>query len=34
MKKNLKKGVLVKEAEYWANVRKAAKKNTGRICHK
>ena len=34
MKKDLRKNVLVKEAEYWARVRKAAKKNTGRICHK
>lgn len=34
MKKNLRKGVLIKEAEYWTKVRKAAKKDTGRICHK
>ena len=34
MKKNLRKAVLIKEAEYWAKIRKAAKKGAGRICHK
>jgi len=34
MKKRPSKGVLIKEAEYWAKVRKAAKKNGGRTCHK
>ena len=34
MKKELRKTVLVKEAEYWARIRKAAKKGAGRTCHK
>lgn len=34
MKKNPNRAVLAKEAEYWAKVRKAAKKNMGRVCHK
>jgi|GEM_PF-1336359 hypothetical protein len=34
MKKNVSKDVLAREAEYWTRVRRAAKKNNGRICHK
>ena len=34
MKKNLSRDVLAREAEYWIKVRRAAKKNTGGICHK
>lgn len=34
MKKNLRKDVLAKEAQYWTKVRQAAKKNMGRVCHK
>jgi len=34
MKKNPKKEVLAKEAEYWTKVRQAAKKGVGRNCHK
>lgn len=34
MKKKPSRGVLIREAEFWTKVRKAAKKNAGRICHK
>lgn len=34
MKRSMRKTVLVKEAEYWAKIRKAAKKGGARTCHK
>ena len=34
MKKTVSGKALVKEAAFWANVRKAAVENPGKICHK
>ncbi len=34
MKKPLNKKALVKEADFWDNLKKAAKENPGRLCHK
>jgi len=34
MKKTLSREALVKEAAFWATMKKAAKENPGKLCHK
>lgn len=34
MKKTLSKKALAKEAEFWNNLKKIAKENPGKVCHK
>ena len=34
MKKPLSKKALVKEADFWEHLKKAAKDNPGKLCHK